>query len=444
MSQKIEVSSTMTDAGIPARPSSEPEAEKVIPISFACPWPSLWRRFLSYLWPTVDVALIAALVLTYFPHPLIPSNPSSQEAAQDYSVLFIWLPLVGRLCWGPLHWFLSLVLMPGSVLFSESPLRTLMPFKDLRELVHRNSETRESRREVFLHIGGVEVTMCTPDGVELYGIYFAGFGAGVHDTTIIRMNGNAESFQMQDTQLPFMYVNSGFNILLFDYRGVGRSRWRPCFGSKALGHILGIWRTRKVEGNMLDAWTAYQFVAKEIGVPQEKIVIVGHSMGGAISTKMCAIYRLPCILCNSRSFASLRGIASNLAPLFCNSPQNTTKGRIIKNVAYLLLWASGWEYDSLANWKKVKGRKWLEYCPLDPVISYSYSLKHAIERDSRDHDDGFVELDDFRQDIAIESLGGHKVLRLPALLDYDNHNRLLTVEETVFHLAIMREELNAR
>eukprot|EP00960_Hanusia_phi_P041835 755167-Hanusia_phi.AAC.9 len=94
MSQKIEVSSTMTDAGIPARPSSEPEAEKVIPISFACPWPSLWRRFLSYLWPTVDVALIAALVLTYFPHPLIPSNPSSQEAAQVRSIRL--KPALGR------------------------------------------------------------------------------------------------------------------------------------------------------------------------------------------------------------------------------------------------------------------------------------------------------------------------------------------------------------
>ncbi|EKX39515.1 hypothetical protein GUITHDRAFT_114481 [Guillardia theta CCMP2712] len=402
MNEKIEVNSSMNLAEVSGRPSSEPETDKAIPPRFVCPWPSLGKWCLSFLWPIFDVAVIIAIVVTFWPRPLIPSDPKSQRAAQD-----------------------------------------------LRELILRNSETRESRRELFVHIGGVEVTMCTPDGVNLYGMYFAGFGAGAHDATIIRMNGNAESFQMQDTQLPLMYANSGFNIVLFDYRGVGRSCWRPCFGFKSLGQLLGVWRTRKIEGNMLDAWTVYQFVTKELGVPQEKVVIVGHSMGGAISTKMCAKYQLPCALCNSRSFASLRDIASNLAPSFCNSPPNTMKGKIVKHLAYMLLCASGWEYDSLVNWKKVKGRKWIEYCPLDPVIPYPCSLKHAIEKEDRDRDAGFTELDDIRLDdirlsITVERVGGHKVLRLPPLLDYDNHNRLLTMEELVYHLEIMREELNAR
>lgn len=71
-------------------------------------------------------------------------------------------------------------------------------------------------------------------------------------------------FSLQNSHL--LYHACNINILLFDYRGYGRSTGTP---SEA--------------GLYLDAHAVYEFVRQRPDLNQEKIFFFGRSLGGAVA-----------------------------------------------------------------------------------------------------------------------------------------------------------------
>ena len=102
-------------------------------------------------------------------------------------------------------------------------------------------------------------------------LYFTRPGA---QKTIIYSHGNAEDLYYLQRLAPHI-LSQGFNVLLYDYEGYGHSSGKP--SQKALYR---------------DALAAYDYIHKEKQVPQEDIIVMGHSLGSAAALYM-GVHRAP-------------------------------------------------------------------------------------------------------------------------------------------------------
>lgn len=62
---------------------------------------------------------------------------------------------------------------------------------------------------------------------------------------------------------------AGYNVLGFDYRGFGRNRGQP-----------------SESGVYADAETAYRHLTQQLGVPPERIILAGRSLGSAVAVEL--------------------------------------------------------------------------------------------------------------------------------------------------------------
>ena len=95
--------------------------------------------------------------------------------------------------------------------------------------------------------------------VELSAVYMPAPGATF---TIFYCHANA--MDLADCRYRFQYYNDlGFSLFSFDYRGYGTTPGRPTTGNTCR-----------------DADTAFQYLVNDLGVPANRIIIHGHSVGG--------------------------------------------------------------------------------------------------------------------------------------------------------------------
>ncbi|HVS16061.1 MAG TPA: alpha/beta hydrolase [Thermoanaerobaculia bacterium] len=81
------------------------------------------------------------------------------------------------------------------------------------------------------------------------------------------------------------------NVFAFDYRGYGRSEGRP-----------------SEEGVMADARAAYDVLVSELDEVPERVLLFGHSLGGAIAID-CALHRRAVGLVTQSTFTDVREMA---------------------------------------------------------------------------------------------------------------------------------------
>ena len=77
---------------------------------------------------------------------------------------------------------------------------------------------------------------------------------------------------ISDAGRPFHYAGlrqAGLNLLAFDYRGYGESEGTPT-----------------EDGLYRDAETAYRFLTDSLGIPAQRIVLFGHSLGSAVAVEL--------------------------------------------------------------------------------------------------------------------------------------------------------------
>ncbi len=111
-----------------------------------------------------------------------------------------------------------------------------------------------------------DITFSTEDGLQLHGWWLPS------DTpeTLLWCHGNAGNVTHRLDLFQYLAALD-IQILLFDYRGYGKSEGQP-----------------NEEGLYRDAEAAYRFLTEDRNIPTDDIYLFGRSLGGAVATKLAS------------------------------------------------------------------------------------------------------------------------------------------------------------
>lgn len=155
-------------------------------------------------------------------------------------------------------------------------------------------------RELEAHPGALgrpfeELTLLAGDGVRLHAWYFpapADSPRGAWAVMVCHGNGGNISHRLA---LAEALLDTGIAVLLFDYRGYGRSQGRP-----------------SEEGTYRDAQAAHDWLVAR-GYEASRILVLGESLGGAVAAHLAA-HRPVGGLILLGAFTSIPDIGSELYP----------------------------------------------------------------------------------------------------------------------------------
>jgi len=132
----------------------------------------------------------------------------------------------------------------------------------------------------------------TADGETLDGWYVS---AKNPRGTLLFFHGNAGNIAHRLDSIAIFH-GLGLNVLIFDYRGYGRSTGKP-----------------SEQGTYRDAESAWRYLVEQRGIPAGEILLFGRSLGGAVAT--CLATRVePAGLIVESSFSSVPDMAGELYP----------------------------------------------------------------------------------------------------------------------------------
>ena len=148
--------------------------------------------------------------------------------------------------------------------------------------------------------GAEEVWFQTADGVRLHGWFFRS-PAKPAAATVIYSHGNGGNISYCGW-VGESLAGRGFDVLLFDYRGYGRSA----------GETAG------ERGLYADAEAAYDFVVKERGVSPGRVVLYGQSLGTAAAADVASRRECGALVVESglSSAADMAGVIFPWLPQF--------------------------------------------------------------------------------------------------------------------------------
>jgi fermentation-respiration switch protein FrsA (DUF1100 family) len=128
----------------------------------------------------------------------------------------------------------------------------------------------------------------TEDGERLHGWWIAGRAPSLGHLLFCHGNGGNIGDRVLNAAL---LTAAGFDVLLFDYRGYGRSTGRP-----------------DEQGTYRDARAALAALVGRPGVDRERVFYLGESLGGAVALAL-AVERPPHGLILQSTFTSIRDAA---------------------------------------------------------------------------------------------------------------------------------------
>jgi pimeloyl-ACP methyl ester carboxylesterase len=210
----------------------------------------------------------------------------------------------------------------------------LLLFLNQHKLIYHPSKNVEKTPEE-LGIEFEEITLFTQDNLKLNAWFIPGKQDGI---TILFCHGNAGnlSHRLETIQI---FHDLGLNFFLFDYRGYGLSE--------------GI---TTESGTYLDSEAAWKYLTETKGIPPEKIIIIGRSLGGAIATRLASL-KNPLGLITESAFLSIPAMARALYPIF------PTK------------LFTRYEYNTGQYLNNVKCPKLIMHSPDDDLVPYHHSEK---------------------------------------------------------------------
>jgi uncharacterized protein len=179
-----------------------------------------------------------------------------------------------------------------------------------------------------------EVSLQTADQVKLHAWWVPREHA---IATLILSHGNAGNISYRLDKVKIFH-DLGLNVLLYDYRGYGKSEGAP-----------------SEEGLYADVQAAYDFVAKEKKIPSREIIAYGESLGGAIAAHLASKNEVGAMILDS-SFSSLQDMARKHYPLLAGLVQSHfdtfTDTKAVKSPV-LVLHSSGDEIAPYAQGKRL-------------------------------------------------------------------------------------------
>jgi alpha-beta hydrolase superfamily lysophospholipase len=140
-----------------------------------------------------------------------------------------------------------------------------------------------------------DLSLTAADGTQIHAWYVPAPG---DRATLLFCHGNAGNIGSRLPYLP-IFQRLGISTLLFDYRGYGRSEGQPT-----------------EQGTYQDAAAAWQYLNEVRGIPHDRLVVYGESLGGAIAAHLAEQHPSPApkALVLASTFISLNQRASELYP----------------------------------------------------------------------------------------------------------------------------------
>ena len=204
------------------------------------------------------------------------------------------------------------------------------------------------------------LTLSTSDGTVVHG-WFLPSPTSARFTVLI-CHGNAGNVADRLDRTLLMHRNLGTNVLLFDYRGFGRSEGSP-----------------NEEGTYRDARAAYDYLLEEAGFTPERVILFGESLGAAVAVQLAG--EVPAAgLVLEAPFTSIPDMARFAYPFI----------------------PSGWirtRYDNLTKLSKLRLPILIIHGTEDTIVPFSHGKrlydaalepKRFLAVDNADHSDSFL------------------------------------------------------
>jgi fermentation-respiration switch protein FrsA (DUF1100 family) len=138
-----------------------------------------------------------------------------------------------------------------------------------------------------------DVTLNTADNVQLHGWYIPHQQS---EQVLLFFHGNAGNISHRRDSIA-LFHHLGLNVFIIDYRGYGKSRGKP--------DEQGLYR---------DAGAAWDYLTEEKGIANDRILIFGRSLGGAVAARLASGVQARGLILES-TLSSARDFARAVFPL---------------------------------------------------------------------------------------------------------------------------------
>jgi fermentation-respiration switch protein FrsA (DUF1100 family) len=203
-----------------------------------------------------------------------------------------------------------------------------------------------------------DLLLKTKDGLDISAWHVPADGArGI----VLFCHGNAGNISHRLDSIRIFH-DLGLGVLIFDYRGYGRSQGRP--GER---------------GTYMDAEAAWTYIVESLGVKPENIIIFGRSLGGAVAAEL-ALKKQSGVLIIESGFTSVPELGKKFFPYL--------PVRLI----------SKHRYETIGKVDNIAIPKLFVHSPEDEIVPYGHGEK-LFRRASEPkefllirggHNDGFV------------------------------------------------------
>ena len=234
-------------------------------------------------------------------------------------------------------------------------------------LFKAKDEELQSRRNSFFKWNAScaeQVTIRTADGADLDNYVIKSKSQQdlppAQQKWVVFFNGNAMCVENDFDNLSLISKEAKVNVLSGNYRGVGRSTGRASSSDDLV----------------LDGEALVQYLLNQ-GVEPRNILLHGLSLGGGVAAAVAANHQeegREINLCSDRSFASITDFLKAHFPSWL-SFVGTLLSRIVA--------AAKWAFDSLSNYLKIKGGKFIIYAPKDGIVTKPGSLYKKLKETAK-------------------------------------------------------------
>jgi pimeloyl-ACP methyl ester carboxylesterase len=176
-----------------------------------------------------------------------------------------------------------------------------------------------------------EVALTTEDGVRLHAWFLPARDSRL---TVLFASGNAGNISHRLDRARLLHTRLRTDVLLFDYRGYGRSDGSP-----------------DEEGTYRDARAAWLHLTEARGIPPERLVLFGESLGAAVAVDLAVSHACRALILES-PFTSVRDMAAAVLPLLPVGPLLRTR------------------YDSLAKIPRLRAPLLVLHGERDEVVPF--------------------------------------------------------------------------
>ncbi len=180
-----------------------------------------------------------------------------------------------------------------------------------------------------------ELELVTSDGASVHAWFLPQPGAR---GAVLVSHGNAGNIGDR-LELARAYLELGWSVLLYDYRGYGKSAGTP-----------------SEEGTYRDAEAAYEHLARVEGLAPERIVLHGESLGVAVTLELALRRPVAAVIAES-GFTSLPDMAAEVYPFL--------PGRLLARI----------RYDNRAKVARLGVPLFLIHSPADEIVPVAHTQR---------------------------------------------------------------------